>query len=91
MNAGVFTYLQWHYLAFDLTLPNNQESCTFPLFWGRVVKYLCSQAVGQPYVDNILRSPQCTSIARHFTNFCGRGKVFQRVTQGFSNVKVSLE
>ena len=60
-------------LAFDLTLPNNQESCTFPLFWGRVVNYLCSQAVGQPYVDNILRSPQCTPLARHFTNFCGRG------------------
>ena len=58
---------------FDVTTPTNSESCTFPEFWGRIVEFLCTPSVGQPYVDDILKNPECTPIARHFANFCGRG------------------
>jgi hypothetical protein len=58
---------------FDITVPDDAESCSLQQFWGRVVKYLCSPEVGQPYVDDILKNPECTPIARHFVNLCGQG------------------
>ena len=38
----------------NLTIPNSVERCTFEEFWGRVVDYLCTTSVGQPYVDTII-------------------------------------
>lgn len=58
---------------FDLSAPTNAESCTFSEYWGRVVEYLCSAEVAQPYVDDILKNEDCTPIARHYSHNCGQG------------------
>ena len=58
----------------NLTIPNSVERCTFEEFWSRVVDYLCTASVSQPYVDAIITTdPVCTPLARHYASYCGRG------------------
>ena len=69
----------------NLTIPNSVEQCTFEEFWGRVVDYLCTASVGQPYVNAIIATdPVCTPIARHYASYCGRanGRYCLNILQG---------
>ena len=82
----------------DITAPNDTESCTFDEFWGRTVEWLCSTAVGQPYIDALLENRACTPIARHYANTCGRGvngkyclELFRNSVNPFFPTKTAFE
>lgn len=48
----------------SVEVPDGAEECTFSEFWGRLVEYLCTVSVGQPYVNVIVDThPVCTPIA----------------------------
>ena len=69
----------------NIMIPPTTDMCTFQQFWGRVVNYLCTASVGQPYVDAIVATdPACTPIARHYASFCGRanGRYCLDILQG---------
>jgi hypothetical protein len=58
---------------FHIETPTTAASCTYRVFWGKVVKYLCTHSVGQPYVNAIIGTdPDCVPIARHYATYCGR-------------------
>ena len=56
---------------FNIATPTTAAQYTYPEFWGKVVNYLCSRSVGQPYVNAITTDPDCVPIARHYTMYCG--------------------
>ena len=72
----------------NLTIPNSVGQCTFEEFWGRVMDYLCTTSVGQPYVDTLLmKFITCVlinNIARHSSSYCGRanGRYCLDILQG---------
>ena len=58
---------------FNITTPTTAARCTFGEFWSPLVEYLCTQSVGQPYVNAIIATDAaCIPIAWHYANYCGR-------------------
>ena len=59
--------------SFEVTVPDNADSCTPSEFWGRLGNYICRTDINQPVYDALLKNPNCVPLARHYANSCGLG------------------